>query len=266
MYGPAESDPVVKYYDLAFTAGATEDVAWYAGEAQANGSPVLDLCCGTGRISLELAHRGVRVTAVDSSAGMLDAFKQKLEGETQQVRSRIEIREQPMAALHLEGKYRSVICCDAFFHNLTPEAERACLQSVNHHLLPDGLLLLNIHNNPNPDFLSWASSPEAGKQRKRGDYPLPGGTGSLAVFETLSHDPLNQRVDTGLHFTVSVPDGRVIEEYESRWSMRYLCRFEILYLLELCGFQTETVYGGYMNEPVTLSSQLVIKCRKTREA
>jgi ubiquinone/menaquinone biosynthesis C-methylase UbiE len=266
MYGTSEFDPVVKYYDLAFAAGATEDVAWISQEAQACGSPVLDLCCGTGRISLELARRGLQVTAVDSSSGMLGLFQQKLKNEPQIVRSRIDICEQHMENLHLDRQFRSVVCCDAFFHNLTPEAERSCLRSVNRHLLPDGLILFNIHNNPNPEFLSWASSNEAQKQRKRGEYPLPRDMGILTVFETLAHDPLNQRVDTTLHFTVTAIDGKVLEESESNWNARYLCKYEALYLLELCGFQVEAIYGGYCNEPVSLSSQLVFRARKIKDA
>jgi hypothetical protein len=37
-----------------------------------------------------------------------------------------------------------------------------------------------------------------------------------------------------------------------------------MYLLELCGFKVEAAYGGYQGEPITVSSQLVLKCRKTR--
>lgn len=266
MYGTSESDPVVRYYDTAFAAGATTDLAWFTREAQALGSPVLDLCCGTGRIAIELARKGLQVTALDASAGMLGILRGKLEREPDEVRTRIDIQEQMMESFQLDKKFRTAICCDSFFHNLSPEAERSCLEIVNRHLYSDGLLLFNIHNNPNPEFLWWASSAEAARPRKRGEYPLPGGTDTLKVYESLSHDPLNQRVETTLHFKRVGPGGRILEETHSAWSSRYLCRFEAMYLMELCGFQVDAVFGGYENEPVSVSGQLVIRGRKTKEA
>lgn len=41
------------------------------------GAHVLDLCCGPGRHSLELARRGFRITGVDRTALYLDAARQK---------------------------------------------------------------------------------------------------------------------------------------------------------------------------------------------
>ena len=39
---------------------------------------VLDLCCGTGTLSLLLAERGYEMICVDASAEMLSVFQQKL--------------------------------------------------------------------------------------------------------------------------------------------------------------------------------------------
>ena len=265
MYGSADLDPAVKYYDLAFAAGATADIAWFTKEAHALGSPVLDLCCGTGRLSIEMARIGLLVTAVDSSIGMLSIFRRKLSAEPNDVQSRIEIHQQSMDSFHLNRHFCCVVCCDSFFHNLSPNEERACLVTINRHLDQDGLFLFNIHNNPNPDFLGWASSAEAGKPRKRGKYPLPGDGGTLEVYESLSHDALNQRVDTSLHFRKTGPTGSTIEEADSTWSSRYLCRFEAMYLLELCGFSADAVLGGYQGQSISVSGQLVIKARKRRD-
>jgi len=264
MYGEIASDPAVKYYDVAFAAGAYSDIAWFVGEAVSVPSPVLDLGCGTGRIAIELARRGHTVTALDSSAGMLSILRSKLRAESEEVRSRVDIQQQPMAGFRLKKKFHSVVCCDAFFHNMTPEAERACLISVNGHLYSNGLLLLNIHNNPNPEFLAWASSKEATAPRKRGEYQLPDDAGTLQVFESTFHDPLDQTVETKFHFRRLGPNGQIMEETDSAWSSRYMCRFELLHLLELCGFKVEGTYGGYLGEPVTVSSQLVLRCRMTR--
>jgi ubiquinone/menaquinone biosynthesis C-methylase UbiE len=263
MYGDVAVDPVVKYYDLAFAAGAFSDIEWFVTEAIANGTPVLDLCCGTGRIAIELANRGFAVTAMDISAGMLSILSEKLRMESEKVRSLVSIDKQPMDSFFLKRKFRSVICCDAFFHNISPEEERDCLESINRHLNMNGLLLFNIHNNPNPEFLAWASSKDSAIPHKRGEYRLPENEGVLEVFESLFHNALDQIMETKLHFRKMSHTGEILEEADSSWSTRYMCRFETIYLLELCGFKVEAAYGGYNGEPISVSSQLVLKCRKT---
>ena len=265
MYGSADTDPAVKYYDTAFAAGATSDVSWFSTQAAEEGSPVLDLACGTGRIALEMARTGLEVVALDNSDGMLDLFKRKILLEPRSVQDRIKVDRQPMDQFCLATTFRSIICCDAFFHNLTPGAERQCLTLVNRHLPVGGVFLFNIHNNPNPDFLSWASSAGAAEAHKRGEYPLPGKAGNLTVYETLLHDAANQRVDTKLRFTVTRADGSLGEDSESTWSSRYLCRYEAVYLTELCGFTLEGLWGGYHEEEVTVASQLVFKIRKSKQ-
>ena len=78
MYGSANTDPVVKYYDASLALGSDEEIAWYLNKARRFGGPVLDLACGTGRLTLLLAREGFAVTGLDQSEGMLHHFEQKL--------------------------------------------------------------------------------------------------------------------------------------------------------------------------------------------
>jgi AraC-like DNA-binding protein len=55
---PENFDEVTKYQGLAF------DVVRYKEIAAEQGGPVLELCCGTGRVSIPLAGDGFRVTGV----------------------------------------------------------------------------------------------------------------------------------------------------------------------------------------------------------
>jgi SAM-dependent methyltransferase len=63
-------------YD-AYSLGLPGDVAFYAGEAVAAGSPVLELGCGTGRILIPTAEAGVSIFGLDRSALMLGRAREK---------------------------------------------------------------------------------------------------------------------------------------------------------------------------------------------
>src|SRR6516164_5281512 len=52
----------------------SEDLALWRALADAAGGPVLDVGAGTGRVTLELARRGVPVVALDVSAPLLAAL------------------------------------------------------------------------------------------------------------------------------------------------------------------------------------------------
>jgi 2-polyprenyl-3-methyl-5-hydroxy-6-metoxy-1,4-benzoquinol methylase len=57
-------------YDAVY-ADLTHDVDFYAAMARESGGPILELGCGTGRISLAIAREGVAVTGVDISPRMI---------------------------------------------------------------------------------------------------------------------------------------------------------------------------------------------------
>ena len=123
MYGSEKTDPVVKYYDLAFGNSGENELAWYMRKAKESGGPILDLACGTGRLALMLAREGFEVTGIDQSTGMLNLFRKKLREESTEVRERVYIENQKMTAFNLDRKFNTIICCDAFFHNPTVKAE-----------------------------------------------------------------------------------------------------------------------------------------------
>ena len=69
-----------EYYDSAYTAKTDlVDQAFYVDLATRTGGPVLELGCGTGRITLPIAERGIDITGVDSSSSMLQVLHNKLD-------------------------------------------------------------------------------------------------------------------------------------------------------------------------------------------
>ena len=52
-------------------------IAFYAGLAQETGGSVLEIACGTGRVSIPIARLGFSVTGLDIVPGMIEQARSK---------------------------------------------------------------------------------------------------------------------------------------------------------------------------------------------
>ncbi len=104
---------------------------------------VLDLGCGTGSMTLELARRGYDMTGIDYSAEMLDIARERAEKEGL---SGILWLLQDMRSFELYGTVDATLCClDGINHLLTVRELRECLALVHNYLSPDGLFIFDVN-------------------------------------------------------------------------------------------------------------------------
>ena len=152
MYSSKIEDPLVKYYDETVGISGKDEVEWYLSKAHTFGDPILDVACGTGRMSILLAKKGFTIVAFDRSEGMLSRFREKLSREPAEIKHRIQIFQQDMDNFAFKQKFNTIICVDAVFHNLSTQEALNCLKCVSQHLSSQGRFFFNVHN-PNQDFL-----------------------------------------------------------------------------------------------------------------
>ena len=102
---------------------------------------ILDLACGTGRMTHELARRGYDMIGVDGSADMLSvAYAAKPEG------SGTLFLEQDMRTFELYGTVGAVTCClDSLNYLLADSDLSACFRTVHNYLDPGGLFLFDMN-------------------------------------------------------------------------------------------------------------------------
>ena len=106
---------------------------------------VLDLGCGSGRMTVELAARGYDMVGVDASPEMLSTARDA--AEARGVSDRCLWLLQDMTAFELYGTVEAVGSCLDTVNHLTDYRDlRAMLALVHNYLVPGGLFLFDLNS------------------------------------------------------------------------------------------------------------------------
>lgn len=103
---------------------------------------VLDLGCGTGKMTLELARRGYDMTGIDYSPEMLDIARTAAENEGHDVLWLC----QDMREFELYGTVDAAVCCLDGINHLEEDGDlERCFALVHNYLIPDGIFIFDIN-------------------------------------------------------------------------------------------------------------------------
>ncbi len=105
---------------------------------------ILDLGCGTGSMTVELAKRGYDMTGVDYSPEMLDKARNRAYGEG--IGDRILWLCQDMREFELYGTVDIAVCCLDGINHLTRSKDlNKCFDLIRNYLIPGGLFIFDIN-------------------------------------------------------------------------------------------------------------------------
>jgi len=206
------------------------------------GAKVLDLCCGQGRHSLELARRGFQVVGVDLSEALLYAARKRAESEGLSVIFLLcDMRE-----IDFSNEFDAVINMFTSFGYLESEAEdEKVLAKVAQALKSGGKFLLDVVNRDRlvRDFQAreWHAADE----------------GWLGLEER-TFDHLSGRMET--RWVCVARDG---VRYERLSSVRLYTASELRTMLERAGLKVTNLFGDYDGSPYSWDSQrlIVVSCK-----
>ena len=103
---------------------------------------VLDLGCGTGRMTVELSRRGYDMTGIDYSTEMLGIARDAADEEGQDILWLC----QDMREFELYGTVDAAVCClDCINHLESEEDLQKCFSLVYNYLIPDGIFIFDIN-------------------------------------------------------------------------------------------------------------------------
>ncbi len=235
-------------YDLTST-GVPGDVEYFGKLAKKAGH-VLELACGTGRVTLLMAAAGARVTGLELSEDMLARARAKADVLDASIRKRLTFIHGDMRDFKLREKFPLIVIpFRAFQHLLAIPDQRACLACCRNHLAPGGRLIIDLFD-PNLRILGAHLSPGTSGNSQlsaRATDPQTGET--LCVFAARTPCPEEQTNREDWVYERFDKQGRSIRRELRTFYMRYFFRYEMEHLFELCGFEVVKLEGDFKGGP-----------------
>ena len=199
----------------------------------------LDLACGTGSLTIELAKRGIDVYGADGSVDMLSEAMQK----STEAGLQILFLNQRMESLDLYGTIDTCFCTlDSLNHITESEVLRKAIDRVGLFMNPDGLFVFDVNT--------------VYKHREvlgNNAYILENDKVFCAWQNTLTD---NHTVAVDLDFFEK--DNGMYRRYSESFCERAYTGEELAAFLKDAGFAVEAVYGDMTFEPPAPEEQRTV--------
>lgn len=253
-------------YDLEHL-GDSEDVEFYISLVRKlRPQRVLELGCGTGRITLPLAEQGARlgfdVIGLDSQAEMLESANKRHLEAPPAVRERLRLIQADMRTWQSESAFDLIVIpCSSISHLLALKDQLAAWNQCRRNLTPGGRFLVEITM---PNMAIFADSfnvpPRALVEIDVDKWDESDGVRFIRrkTSRYLSHE---QCAQTRFLYE-KYQNGRAVDGYIDDFVGHVFFPRELQLLFIHTGFEIEQTFGDYRGGPLKSNSPLIIMIGK----
>lgn len=227
-------------YDIVYS-WYTPDIDYYVARAKAANGPVLELGCGTGRVTLPMLQAGADVDGVDLEPTML----RRLEAKAAALGLAPRVTQGDMRDFTMPRRYAlALVTFRSFMHLHTTEDQLKALRCIREHLEPGGALVMNLFY-PDPALVAA----QEGKSRLERELVHPETGLPIALYVTTTYDMVGQRLAGDREVIESDARGYAAKTHRMRFELRWTYRWEMELLLRIAGFSRWDVRRGFDDGP-----------------
>jgi SAM-dependent methyltransferase len=218
---------------------------------------VLELACGSGRVTFPLAEAGFDVVGLESSDAMLDEAERKRRDLSPAVRDRVRLVHGDMRFWHADEPFDVIVTpCGSVCHLLDVEDRLATWRTARANLAPGGRFAVDV---PMPDLAAYADSlrsPARALVEIDSDTQDDDGR-RLIRSKTTSYDAAAQHA--AIRFLYDrFHDERHEARYVSDFESHVYFPEELRLLYRLAGLTVEAEYGDHRFAPLRSKSRMVV--------
>jgi len=226
-----------QHYDLEHYAKNNDLSFWVKIAKKVRGS-ILEIGCGTGRVTLPILENGINIYGIDKSLVMIEELIKKTKIAKTKATPHLFVDD--MKTFDLKRHFSLIICpFNTFLTLLSNDERQAFLTNVYYHLKKGGLFVFDVLDS-NTNYLVPTKKWRLEKINK-----YPNGYLSKRYFLNKNKNMKTKTINIKFKTELFNDKGKLI----NRWFFNYFSAFlktrEIIILLEKYGFSIETIYGDY---------------------
>jgi len=233
------------------------EIAYFQRQIELFGQPALDAGCGTGRLLIPFLQAGLDVDGCDVSGDMLAYCRQAAERAGLSPR----LYQQALHDLDLPRRYQTIVACGVFGIGVSRAQDFMALQRFYQHLLPGGMLMLEVYL-PYEDANVWPLWRKEARTRLPESWPddigkaPTDGSDYELHYRLVSVDPLEQR-STGEMRMLLFKDEQLIADDTHTLTSNYYFRNEMRSLLEKAGFKIDAEKGDWTDQDAAADHNVI---------
>lgn len=241
---------IAEYYDLEDEEFKNDDIEFYLSYAGQIENEILELGCGTGRVSLFFAEKGYSITSIDLSTEMLEQFRKKVV-KRKYLAEKIDIIHGNMCNFNLNKKFNLVMAPGRAFQAICDKKDvKKALHCIYNHLKPDGLVILDLFN---PwSFLNeeYCFEPAVVYRRYFEDR-------QITMKYKCSQIDRDEQLVYSRYMVIDESENIKRELFDDN-ILRYYYLEEICEILKSCGFNVLETYGWFDRSSVENNREIIV--------
>ena len=230
-----------------------DDIDFYVQESILSKGTVLELGCGTGRVTFPIAKTGIDLLALDNSMEMMKVALKKINHHST-LYPNLQFVRSDMRNFTFNKKFSLIIIPFRGFQSLlTVYDQTQTILNIKNHLTKNGRFIFNAFV---PNSESMASAHDVLYHNK--DVQDIDNNRKFIIWNQSEYDQFNQIVHTRLIVDELNTREQVVKRFYRDFSLRYGFRWELYHLLISHGFKLLNLYGDFQKSDFDDSSTEMI--------